>query len=444
VLLREATAVFPPIARAWLLLADLIWSQGRSAEALDVTTRALDAIEEVPERSGVALIHARALERRGDHREATDSYREAARIDHACDEGALAAARLLRSLGEWREAADVLTGFVDTHPDGTSLRTAPALYGLGRLLAGPLEDVEGAIGVYRRAIAADPDLREARIALAELLAHREEFWKEAIERHRELLGEEPARIASIRALLRISQGRGSEAGVAAGLAVLRALGATTPEERINAPARPAMSLPKEVSMSDPVWEAARRIAREAAPEIGEALGANGGPEAPESQSSDPMARFRAAVTAAEGELSAPALVALPATELGSAITLVAELATEASRVSSDGDLTGALSSSLGRRAKRRVRKALGEVDPSRIASIDFEAWRTDLRGLASVLALESSNVDLRIALTAWLQPGEGDDAEAIPTEADVSQLVAASPEASALLRSLISAWVEAL
>jgi tetratricopeptide (TPR) repeat protein len=432
------------MARAWLLLADLIWSQGRSTEALDVTTRALDAIEEVPERSGVALIHARALERRGDHREAAASYREAARIDRTCDEGALAGARLLRSLGEWREAADVLTSFVDAHPDGISLRTAPALYGLGRLLAGPLEDVEGAIDVYRRAIAADPDLRDARIALAELLAHREEFWKEAIERHGELLREEPVRLASIRAVLRISQGRGSEAGVAAGLAVLRALGAATPEERIQAPARPALSLVNEASMSDPVWEAARRIAREAAQEIGVALGAGNGPETRESASLDPVASFRAAVTAAEGELSAPALVPLPAAELGSAIALVAQLALEASCVNADGDLANALSSSLGRRARRRVRKALGEVEPESIASIDFEAWRGDLRGLASALALESGKVDLRTALTAWLQPGDGDDTEAIPAEADVSQLVAASPEASALLRSVISAWVDAL
>jgi len=443
-LLREAAAVFPQMARAWLLLANLIWSQGRSAEALDVTTRALDAIEDVPERSGVALIHARALEQRGDHCEAAASYREAARIDRACDEGALAGARLLRSLGEWREAADVLTSFVDAHPDGISLRTAPALYGLGRLLAGPLENVEGAIDVYRRAIAADPDLRDARIALAELLAHREEFWNEAIERHRELLQEEPVRLASIRALLRISHGRGSEAGAAAGLAVLRALGAATPEERIKAPARPAVSLVSKASMSDPVWETARRIAREAAQEIGEALGVGNGPEIRESGSLDPVAGFRAAVTAAEGELSAPALVPLPTPELGSAITLVAQLALDASCVGADGDLVDALSSSLGRRARRRVRKALGEVEPASIASIDFEAWRGDLRGLASALALESSKVDLRIALTAWLQSGDGGDTQAIPAEADVSQLVAAHPEASALLRSVISAWVDAL
>ena len=104
----------------------------------------------------------------------------------------------------------------------------------------------------------------------------------------------------------------------------------------------------------------------------------------------------------------------------------------------------ALSSSLGRRATRRVRKALGEVDAATIASIDFEAWRADLRGLASARALESSKVDFRVALTAWLQSGDGEDTQAIPAEADVSQLVAARPEASALLRSVISAWVEAL
>ena len=163
-----------------------------------------------------------------------------------------------------------------------------------------------------------------------------------------------------------------------------------------------------------------------------------------SEALDPVAGFRAAVTAAEGELSAPALVPLPTPELGSAITLVAQLALDAPCVSADGGLVNSLSSSLGRRARRRVRKALGEIDAASIASIDFEAWRADLRGLASALALESSEAEFRVALTAWLQPADGDDAQAIPPEADVSQLVAARPEASALLRSVISAWVEAL
>jgi tetratricopeptide (TPR) repeat protein len=427
VLLREATA-----------------AGGRSAEALELSTRALDAIGDVPERSGIALIRARALEKRGDRREAADSYREATRIESTCDEGALAAARLLRCLGEWREAADVLTCFVDAHPDGRSPRIAPALHQLGRLLAGPLEDVEGAIGFYRRAIAADPELRDARIALAELLVHRPEYWNEATEQHRGLLQDDPTRLASIRALLRISHGRGSEVGVATGLAILRALGAATPEERIEAPARPPVSLLSQPSLSDPVWEAARRIAYEAAGEIGEALGVGNGSGIPSSEALNPMAGFRAAATAAEGELSAPALVPLPTPELGSAITLVAQLALDASCVSADGDLVNALSSSLGRRARRRVRKALGEVDAKTIASIDFEAWRADLRGIASALALEASKAEFRVAVTAWLQPGDGDDAQAIPPEADVSQLVAAHPEASALLRSVISAWVEVL
>jgi len=444
VLLREATAVCPETARAWWLLADLLWSRGRASEALELSTRALDAIGEVPERAGIALVRARALEKQGDRREAAGCYREATRIDRTCDEAALAGARLLRCLGEWREAADLLNGFVDAHPDGSSARVAPALHQLGRLLAGPLEDVEGAIDFYRRAIAADPELRDARIALAELLVHRPECWKEAIQQHRDLLGDEPARLASIRGLLRISHGRGSEVGIAAGLAVLRALGAATPEERIDAPARPPVSLVSQPSMSDPVWEAARRIARETAREIGEALGVGDGPEAPPSEAPNTLASFRAAVTAAQGELSAPALVPLPTPELGSAITLVAQLALDASCVSADGDLVNALSSSLGRRARRRVRKALGEIDAAAIASIDFEAWRADLRGMASALALRSTEADLRVALTAWLQPSDGDDAQAIPPEADVSQVVAARPEAAAMLRSVIGAWVEVL
>jgi len=450
VLLREATAVCPEIARGWLLLAELLWSGGRNAEALDLSTRALQAIGDVPERSAIALIRARALEKQGDRREAASAYCEATRTESTCQEGALAAARLLRCLGEWREAVNVLTSFVDSHPDPGSPPVAPAFHQLGRLLAGPLEDVEGAIDAYRRAIAADPEPRDARIALAELLAHRPECWNEAIEQHRDLLREEPVRLGSIRALLRISHGRGSELGVATGLAVLRALGAATPEERIEAPALPPLSRASRPSMSDPVWEAARRIAQEAAQEIGEALGVGSGPEVREGEALDPMASFRAAVIAAEAELSAPALVPLSTPELASAITLLAQLALDLPCVSAEGGLVNALASSLGRRARRRVRKALGEIDAAAIASIDFEAWRADLRGLASARVLESGGVEFRLALTAWLQSGdggdsaEGDAAERFPPEADVSQLVATCPEALALLRSVISAWVEVL
>jgi lipopolysaccharide biosynthesis regulator YciM len=449
VLLREATAVCPQIARPWLLLADLLWSGGRNAEALDLSTRALDAIGDQPERSGIALIRARALERQGDRREAAASYAEATRIESTCQEGALAGARLLRCLGEWREAANLLISFVDAHPDAGSPRIAPALHELGRLLAGPLEDVEAAVSAYRRAIAADPELRNARIALAELLAHRPECWNEAIAQHRDLLREDPVRLGSIRALLRISHGRASDLGVATGLAILRALGAATPEERLQSPALPPVSPVNPPCMSDPAWEAARRMTQEAAEEIGEALGANQ-PEVREGDASDPVARYRAAVVAAEGELSAPALVPLPVPELGSAITLVAQLALDVPDLSTEDGLANALSSSLGRRARRRARKALGEIDEAAIASIDFEAWRADLRGLASARALESSGVEFRFALIAWLRSEDcgdecdGDAPEDIPPEADVSQLVATRPEALALLRSVINAWVEVL
>jgi hypothetical protein len=341
----------------------------------------------------------------------------------------------------------VLTSFVDSHPDRESPSVAPALHQLGRLLAGPLEDVEGAIGAYRRAITADPELRDARIALAELLAHRPECWNEAIEQHRDLLREDPVRLGSIRALLRISHGRGSELGVATGLAVLRALGAATPEERIEAPALPPLSAANRPSMSDPVWEAARRIAQEATQEIGEALGVGNGPEARETEALDPMAGFRSAVIAAEGELSAPALVPLSTPELASTITLLAQLALDLPCVSAEGGLVNALSSSLGRRVKRRVRKTLGEIDAAAIASIDFEAWRAELRGMASARVLQSSDLEFRLALTVWLRHGAGgddDDPENIPPEADVSQRVAACPEALALLRSVIGAWAEVL
>ena len=160
-----------------------------------------------------------------------------------------------------------------------------------------------------------------------------------------------------------------------------------------------------------------------------------------------MERFRAAVLGAEGELSAAAIAPLSTPELGSIIRLVAQLALEVPRDGTEGDRWNALSSSLGRRARRRVRKARGEIDAAALASIDFEAWRAELRGLASARVMESTDIEFRLALTAWLQTadsGDGDTADAIPPEADVSQLVTDRPEARALLRSVVNAWVEAL
>jgi len=320
---------------------------------------------------------------------------------------------------------------------------AQAWHQLGRLRAGPLEDLDGAIDAYQRALEADPELQAAEEALADLLVHRPKQWREALHRHQHLLQRNPFRLASLRGLVRIAEQRGNTEGGAAGRALLRGLGTATPEERIAAPGRPQNLDSGLSSLADPVWEVARQIAREASREIGEALGV-GPPGEVAEPAGHPLARFRAKVVEEEGALAAPPLVPLPAQELGEALTLVAQLALGAPAVQGSGELVNALSRSLGRRTRRRLRKVLGRVDAAQIEAIDWSAWRAELRGLACARCLAAVDGDLRTAFLA-LTPGAAPESGGMPPpESDLRDAVAASPEATALLRELTRGWIASL
>ena len=131
-------------------------------------------------------------------------------------EAALAQARLLRGFGEWREAAAALAAFAERHPSRDDAALADVYEQLGRLRAGPLEDLAGAVLSYRRAIELAPERVEARAALAELLSHRPGDWDEALEQHRIVLAKRPTHAGCLRVALRIARGRGEPAQVAHG------------------------------------------------------------------------------------------------------------------------------------------------------------------------------------------------------------------------------------
>jgi tetratricopeptide (TPR) repeat protein len=441
-LLREITVIAPATGRAWRLLAGLAASQGRNDEALDVATRALGQIAEGdPARAELSELRGHALERNGDRAGAAAAFRLAAELDPARADTALAAARLLRGAGEWRAAAEVLARFAEAHRGTNPGGLARALLQLGRLRAGPLEDVTGAIDAYRRALAVTPDLDEANEALADLLAHVPDAWSESLERHRALLERDPTRAPSIRALIRIAGGRGSDGAVTFGYGILRALGCATSEERREAPARVPVGADRNVALADPLGEAVRRMAQEAAKEIGTALGV-GMPSDATPAASDPAARFRAAVIAEEGRLCASALVPLAPHELGSLLSLVAALTFDAPAVSGDGNLVNDLSRQLGRRAKKRVRRALEPYGPDDVARLDVAAWRAELRALAGAIVLEREQIELRTALAAWLRAHDGEPDAAITEDADLAPALRAVPEAQALLRRVVAAWVQ--
>ena len=437
--LRQLLADDPRHLRASRLLAEQLWGEDRRDETLEVTTQALDAATSLrgPDAGALSLLRARALEARGETRRAAEAYGAAAAADAACADAALSQARLLRGLGEWRAAASALRRFLEADAVDAAQRAHVHLQ-LGRLLAGPLEDIEGAIEVLRAGLVVAPEAREAREALADLLAQRSQLWSEAVARHRELLATEPTRLPSLRALLRIAQARGAVGVATDGLALLRALGVATPEERVAAPERLSVRLGAPGSFENVVWEAARRLAREGAGELASALGASSEPPRP--TPGDAVGTYRVAVVAAEGELGAPALVPLPAAEVGAVLSLLAQLTLGPDTVAGDGHLVNALASALGRWSRRRLRRALGEASAAEIAEIDFEAWRSELRSLAHAAAFDAVAGDLRAALVAIV--GEDSDAEsdALDAEADLTAWIAGRTAARELLRRVVAAW----
>jgi hypothetical protein len=102
-----------------------------------------------------------------------------------------------------------------------------------------------------------------------------------------------------------------------------------------------------------------------------------------------------------------------------------------------------LARQLGRRARKRVRRALEPFGPDEVARLDVAAWRAELRGLAGAVVLERDQVELRTALGVWLRASDGEPGP-LPPEADLSAALRGVPEALALLRRVVGAWTELL
>ncbi|MCH7709597.1 MAG: tetratricopeptide repeat protein, partial [Myxococcales bacterium] len=371
---------------AWVLLASLLWDQDRIEEALDIATRGLMGLEETGPRSALALICGRAWEQKGDDGQALDAYQAAGAADPSCVDAIVSYARLLRSAGDWREAADGLDAFSRRHPGGDAAGLAEVYHQLGRLLAGPLEEVDGAIDAYRKAVELLPEHVEFRTALAQLLSHRPDDWREALAHSCNALDRDPIHVPSLRAAIRIAENRGRDKAVTNGRALLRAMGVASESEAHALPEQPAIRYAVDGALVEPLWERLRRAIQKTSREIGEALGSPGTPPTPEG--ADALARFRAAQLAAEGQLASAVLLPLSNAELTDLFACIATLALEPAEVHVSGTTLNALSESMGRMARRRVRRALGETSIESIAALDVDAWRCDLRSPAAATALD--------------------------------------------------------
>jgi hypothetical protein len=349
---------------------------------------------------------------------------------------------LLRALGEWRPASEALRRFADDPRNHAVRGVADVLQQLARLLAGPLEDLNGAIGVYRRAVEIDPDRIGPRAALAEFLSHRPEDRSEALEHLRSVLTSDPTHTASLRVGLRLARERQNEAAVATGIALLHALGsASSPESPEASPgAGPAFSADR--ALDDPFGEKLRQIARAAADDLTNALQASSHRAHP--STGDPAADFRSALMDAEANLTAPALIPLDDGRIREVLTLTAVLAVEPERVQGDGHLVNALSAALRRRTRRRIQRLLAKVSLADLAALDIGAWRREIRGLAATSALATTGCDLRTALMVLIDRESEHAILGFPETADLTPFVGADSSARSLLRRVVRVWLKSL
>jgi tetratricopeptide (TPR) repeat protein len=436
--LRAAVAADPDLARAWHMLVSRLLAQGRVEAAIEAADRAAVHAAHDSEIGALALLQARAFEERGARPEAAEVYGLAAEADPRCAEAALSQARLLRGFGAWPAAAEALRVFLARHPDPASRTLAEVHEQLGRLLAGPLEDVDGAVLAYRRAIELVPERLSVRSALAELLSHRAGDAVEALSHLRPLLEANPADAACLRVALRIARTRGADARP--GIAILHALGQASTYE-VDEAGRAADWRPSaEPALADAHFETLRRLAGECADALASAIDASA-PERRSHAAAPQGDAFRAARDRAEGELAAPALVGLSADEAGAWLRLLASVLLDPDSVHGDGRRVNALASELGRRLRRRVKKLLEGTTLRSVSETDFAAWQRELRALAGARVLAAGTADLRGALVSLVR----EDAAGPPLEArdgdDIGARVAASPLALALLRRIVRDWL---
>jgi tetratricopeptide (TPR) repeat protein len=442
--LRDVLDADPSQLRAWEALTTLLWESKRAEDALQVASMAVSGVDDGASSPVLSLIRGRVLEQLGEKVEAADAFRAAASADPDCVEAALSRARLLRGLGKWQAAADALREFHREHRGNDNEGLSEVLQQLGRLLAGPLEDPDGAITAYRQGVILNPDRIEMHASLAEFLSHRPADWREALTHYEQVLNDNPCHVGSLRTLLRVARERGNREATATGVGIVHALGIASPGdgEAMAEGSATKAHYSGNGELSKPLWEKLRRMVNESASELATALDTSdpGMGDTP----ADPIAAFHAQALAAEGRLTAPALLPLSTQELGDLVVLIAGLALELDGARGDGRIVNAVSTAIKRRLRRRLRRHLKDGSMDQIEQIDFEEWRGELRALAAAVAVDETEIDLRTALIALARDASEHRTEEISGRADLTAWVAERPAANALLRQAIQSWLQQL
>ena len=431
----------PAHATAWLDLTEWLAEAGRDDDAFRAATEGAACVDVPHVTAALEVRRARTLEARGDDSGACRSYLRAAKLDAEAVEAAFAAARLLRRCGAWCEAAECLDDFANRHHNAAA--RAELLVERARLLAGPLEDVAGALDAYRRARELAPERLDVREALGGLLAQLPDSQADARTELCAVLRSEPLRTIALRRLAQLQRAGGAARDADRGMALLRALGAASPGERLAAPETLGFAIGGE-RLDAGTDEAMREAILTVAADWAEAL-----PNADENAAQgDPpdasISHVHAAFCAAQRVLGGPALAVLsPDTFARGAEALVCTaLGTASSLVASRDAL--AVAERMSGRAIRRLRRALGAVDADTLRRFDFDSWTAALRGLALARAVDRCDGDLRAALLCAQLAESPAGTPLAPVEADLVPWVSGSCVARDLVARAVRAWLESL
>jgi tetratricopeptide (TPR) repeat protein len=431
----------PAHATAWLDLTEWLAEAGREEDAFRAASEGAACVDVPQVTAALEVRRARALEARGDESSACRSYQRAAKLDADAVEAAFAAARLLRLSGAWCEAAECLGDFANRHRDAAA--RAELLIERGRLLAGPLEDVPGALSAYRQARELAPDRLDVREALGSLLAQLPDSQDAARAEHCAVLRAEPLSATALRRLARLLRDCGRAREADGGMALLRALGATAPGERSAAAETLGFAISGErlAAASD---EAMREAILAVAGDWAEALPQTEEVTARSDAHDAAIAHVQTAWKAALRVVGGPTLAALePETFARGAEALVRTALGTASSLAASRDAL-AVAERLSGRATRRLRRALGAIDAAALQRFDFDAWTAAMRGLALARAVDRCDGDLRAALLCAHAAESPDSTALAPVEADLVPWISGSSVARELVARAMHAWLDSL
>lgn len=398
--LEFATREDAELGEAWVLLCEVAAGSATDLELRALCESALAEVAPGSHSARIALRLARLAELAGDRSAAVARYGEAWRWDPRCSEAALCESRLARMAGDWLEADGILARFLAAHPDPDSTSLAQIQLERGRLLSGPLEAFEDAIHAYQRALVLQPGLAVARIALAGLLLHAPDRWREALALHREILATAPTTAASLRALATIAEGRGQTELARGARGVLGALSLESASERGDTAASFALPLQAGPPLASPEGERLRRLAHLIRDELGRILESDRAAESPAGAATDSLPI--AEILAVEDELTARHLSRLAPERRRDLFLSLAGLFLDPGGNGGDSSLRDTLDRALGLWTRRKVRRIVEETTLASIEAFDHAAWGHELRELAAAQVLDREQSALRPVLLALI------------------------------------------